>query len=68
MSEGATSPAKPRSGPAMPIKIDDVDAGWLTAALASRIWAGAEVQSFSVATIGTGVGLMGLPVDDRVRR
>jgi len=44
----------------MPAKIDDVDAGWLTAALASRIWAGAEVQSFSVATIGTGVGLMGL--------
>jgi hypothetical protein len=61
MSKGATSPAKPnRSGPAMPVKIDDIDAGWLAAALASRIPTDAEVQSFSVETIGTGVGLMGL--------
>jgi hypothetical protein len=44
----------------MPIAIDDIDASWLTAALASRLPDGVEVRSFSVETIGTGVGLMGL--------
>jgi hypothetical protein len=44
----------------MPIAIDDIDAVWLTAALASRLPEGASVRSFSVETIGTGVGLMGL--------
>lgn len=48
------------SGPAMPIAIDDVDAGWLTAALASRLPEGVGVRSFTVETIGTGVGFMGL--------
>jgi hypothetical protein len=46
--------------PTMPIEIDDIDAAWLTAALGSRLPAGVEVRSFSVETIGTGVGLMGL--------
>lgn len=44
----------------MPIEIDDIDAPWLTAALASGLAEGVEVRSFSVETIGTGVGLMGL--------
>src|SRR5438132_13257052 len=44
----------------MPIAIDDIDASWLTAALASRLPERVEVRSFSVETIGTGVGLMGL--------
>ena len=44
----------------MPIAIDDIDASWLTAALASRLSEGVEVRSLSVETIGTGVGLMGL--------
>ena len=44
----------------MPIEIDDIDAAWLTAALGSRLPAGVKVRSFSVETIGTGVGLMGL--------
>src|SRR5437660_11293589 len=42
----------------MPIEIDDIDRPWLTAALASRLPEGVEVRSFSVGTIGTGVGLM----------
>ncbi len=42
------------------IAIDDIDASWLTAALASRLSEGVEVRSLSVETIGTGVGLMGL--------
>ena len=48
------------SGPAMPVKIGDIDAAWLTAALAFRLPAGVSVRSFSTETIGTGVGLMGL--------
>jgi hypothetical protein len=44
----------------MPSGIDDIDAPWLTAALASRLPEGVEVRSFSVETIGTGIGLMGL--------
>src|SRR5438105_14088218 len=44
----------------MPIAIDDIDRPWLTAALASRLPESVEVRSFSVETIGTGVGLMGL--------
>jgi hypothetical protein len=44
----------------MPLEIGDIDAAWLTAALASRLPAGVAVRSFSVATIGTGLGLMGL--------
>ena len=60
----------------MPIAIGDIDASWLTAALASRLPDGVEVRSFSVETIGTGVGLMGLLYrltieydgDDRIMR
>ncbi len=48
------------SGLAIPVAIDDIDAAWLTAALASTLPAGVEVRSFAVETIGTGVGLMGL--------
>ena len=45
----------------LPIKIDDIDPAWLTAALRSSTRdTGPTVQSFSVETIGTGVGLMGL--------
>ena len=44
----------------MPIAIDDIDAQWLTGALSSCLPTGAEVESFAVETIGTGVGLMGL--------
>jgi ecdysteroid kinase len=44
----------------MPISIDDIDQSWLTAALASRLPNDVAVRSFSVETIGTGVGLMGL--------
>ena len=44
----------------MPIAIDDIDAAWLNAALESQLPAGAQVRSFSVETIGTGVGFMGL--------
>jgi hypothetical protein len=45
---------------AIPIAIDDIDPQWLTEALGSQLPAGATVRSFSVETIGTGVGLMGL--------
>jgi hypothetical protein len=45
---------------AIPIAIDDVDRAWLSAALRSRLPDDVEVRSFSVETIGTGVGLMGL--------
>ena len=48
------------AGLSMPIEIDDIDAAWLAAALGSQLPAGVEVESFSVETIGTGVGLMGL--------
>ena len=44
----------------IPVEIDDIDAAWLAAALGSRLPAGVQVRSFSVETIGTGVGLMGL--------
>lgn len=44
----------------MPIAIDDIDAPWLTEALSSVVPAGVSVRAFSVETIGTGVGLMGL--------
>ncbi len=44
----------------IPISIDDINAGWLTTALGARLPAGTTVRSFSVDTIGTGVGLMGL--------
>jgi hypothetical protein len=44
----------------IPIGIDDIDPAWLTAALASRLPEGVAVRSFSVETIGTGIGLMGL--------
>jgi hypothetical protein len=44
----------------IPIAIDDIDAAWLTAALRPSLGAGAAVEPFSVETIGTGVGLMGL--------
>jgi len=61
MSDGELSVTNGEgSGLAMPIAIGDIDAAWLTAALASRLPEGVEVRSFSVETIGTGVGLMGL--------
>ena len=44
----------------MPVEIGDIDAAWLTASLAARLADGVAVESFSVETIGTGVGLMGL--------
>jgi hypothetical protein len=44
----------------IPIAIDDIDASWLTEALASRCGNAAAVESFSVEAIGVGVGLMGL--------
>jgi Ecdysteroid kinase-like family len=44
----------------MPIAIGDIDASWLTRALAPNLPDGVAVRSFSVETIGTGVGLMGL--------
>ena len=46
--------------PTIPIGIDDIDPRWLTAAIGSRLAEGVEVRSFSVETIGTGIGLMGL--------
>ena len=54
----------------MPISIDDIDAAWLTAALADRLPDGVEVRSFSVETIGTGDRPDGsaLPAHDRLRR
>jgi hypothetical protein len=48
------------AGLVMPLSIDDIDAAWLTAALASRPPEGLAVRSFAVQTIGTGIGLMGL--------
>jgi hypothetical protein len=56
MSRGAD----PGATPSIPIGIADIDPSWLTAALQSRLADGVEVESFSVQTIGTGVGLMGL--------
>ena len=44
----------------MPIEIGDIDAVWLTAAMAARLPDGVAVRSFTVETIGTGLGLMGL--------
>jgi aminoglycoside/choline kinase family phosphotransferase len=44
----------------IPVGIGDIDTAWLTDALASRLPAGTAIRSFSVETIGTGVGLMGL--------
>jgi len=44
----------------IPMTIGDIDAVWLTGALVSALPPGARVRSFSVETIGTGVGLMGL--------
>ena len=44
----------------MPIAIDDIDPEWLTRALSTCLPPGAAVESFSVETIGTGIGLMGL--------
>jgi hypothetical protein len=44
----------------IPIAIDDIDPAWLTAALQLSSRNGPAVESFSVETIGVGVGLMGL--------
>lgn len=49
-----------RAGLAIPVAIDDIDPAWLTAAMKATLPAGVEVRSFTVETIGTGVGLMGL--------
>ena len=57
---GSGSSATNRRSLAMPVEIGDIDAAWLTAVLASRLPEGVGVESFSVETIGTGVGLMGL--------
>ena len=54
------SSATNRRSLAMPVEIGDIDPAWLTAALVSRLADGVGVESFSVETIGTGVGLMGL--------
>ncbi len=48
------------SGLAIPISIDDIDPPWLGAALSSGLGGEVAVESFTVDTIGTGIGLMGL--------
>jgi hypothetical protein len=45
----------------LPVAIDDIDPAWLTAVLrSSTLDADCSVERFSVETIGTGIGLMGL--------
>ena len=53
-------PSSVDRSPSIPVAIDDIDAAWLTMALGSILPAGVQVRSFSVETIGTGIGLMGL--------
>src|SRR5579862_545601 len=61
MADGGPSTANgKRPEPAIPIEIGDIDAAWLTAALASRLPAGVDVRSFSVAPVCSGKELMGL--------
>lgn len=61
MSDGRMSVSNAEgAGLAMPISIDEIDAAWLTEALASGLPEGVAVRSFAVEMIGTGIGLMGL--------